>query len=90
MKKHTELFSGHLGMLGMLEPVFKTKTLKLYEMQPKQIDSQRISKYTQQSKAVLIFLLKWGFPSHCAQEQLDGKMEETYCTLSPLRSKLET
>lgn len=43
-------------MLSVLEPVFKAKTLKLYEMQPKQIDSQRISKYTQQSKAVFDFL----------------------------------
>lgn len=39
---------------------------KLYETQPKQILSQRIYEYTQQRKAVLIFLLKWSFHSLCS------------------------
>lgn len=42
------------------------------------------------SEAVLIFLLKWSFPSHCTQEEVHSKMGDFTVPSSLLRSKLET
>ena len=76
------------SMLSMLEPVFKTKTVSYMKCSQNKLIVEEFPNIF--SQAGLIFLLKWSFLFHCAQEQLHGKMEETCCTLSPLRSKLQT